>query len=195
MNKNNLKPYILLSILPLVYLSNTLEIALFMGITFIMLAAIVYGAGLLIDKFSVGRMRLYTYILLVAVVITMTMTILNTYFSLNQFMGIYLALTIFTIPQLKAQTSEIQKPMDYLWVILISFVALILIGFLREFLGTGSITLAAFGVDTIQVFASRFGIGILKRSEERRVGKECRYTRCGRDWSSDVCSSDLQYHN
>ncbi|HHX76693.1 MAG TPA: hypothetical protein GX698_04870 [Acholeplasmataceae bacterium] len=162
MNKNNLKPYILLSILPLVYLSNTLEIALFMGITFIMLAAIVYGAGLLIDKFSVGRMRLYTYILLVAVVITMTMTILNTYFSLNQFMGIYLALTIFTIPQLKAETSEIQKPMDYLWVILISFVALILIGFLREFLGTGSITLAAFGVDTIQVFASRFGIGILK---------------------------------
>lgn len=162
MNKNNLKPYILLSILPLVYLSNTLEIALFMGITFIMLAAIVYGAGLLIDKFSVGRMRLYTYILLVAVVITMTMTILNTYFSLNQFMGIYLALTIFTIPQLKAETSEIQKPMDYVWVMLISFVALILIGFLREFLGTGSITLAAFGVDTIQLFASRFGIGILK---------------------------------
>src|SRR5690554_3394764 len=27
------------------------------------------------------------------------------------------------------------------------------------------------------------------RSEERRVGKEW---RCGRDWSSDVCSSDLQ---
>lgn len=162
MNKNNLKPYILLSILPLVYLSNTLESALFMGITFIVLAAIVYGAGLLIDKFSVGRMRLYTYILLVAIVITMTMTILSTYFSLNQFMGIYLALTIFTIPQLKAETSEIQKPMDYVWVMLISFVALILIGFLREFLGTGSITLAAFGVDTIQLFASRFGIGILK---------------------------------
>src|SRR5687768_14812240 len=42
-----------------------------------------------------------------------------------------------------------------------------------------------------------------KRSEERRVGKECRsrwwashssrrrHTRCSRDWSSDVCSSDL----
>src|SRR3712207_3372841 len=27
------------------------------------------------------------------------------------------------------------------------------------------------------------------RSEERRVGKECRYWR---DWSSDVCSSDLR---
>src|ERR1035437_6255026 len=27
-----------------------------------------------------------------------------------------------------------------------------------------------------------------RRSEERRVGKECRYRR---DWSSDVCSSDL----
>src|SRR5690554_3287608 len=43
------------------------------------------------------------------------------------------------------------------------------------------------------------------RSEERRVGKECRcwgvgenssrrrHTRCGRDWSSDVCSSDLGF--
>src|SRR5579875_2446395 len=28
------------------------------------------------------------------------------------------------------------------------------------------------------------------RSEERRVGKECR-SRC--DWSSDVCSSDLEH--
>src|SRR5439155_1614474 len=31
----------------------------------------------------------------------------------------------------------------------------------------------------------------LWRSEERRVGKECRSTRWPRDWSSDVCSSDL----
>src|SRR5699024_9427071 len=30
------------------------------------------------------------------------------------------------------------------------------------------------------------------RSEERRVGKEHRYTRSKRDWSSDVCSSDLK---
>src|SRR5690348_14782102 len=29
------------------------------------------------------------------------------------------------------------------------------------------------------------------RSEERRVGKECRSTRWTGDWSSDVCSSDL----
>src|SRR5690348_2701968 len=31
----------------------------------------------------------------------------------------------------------------------------------------------------------------LTRSEERRVGKECRCTRWTGDWSSDVCSSDL----
>src|ERR1035437_6793586 len=35
----------------------------------------------------------------------------------------------------------------------------------------------------------RSSIGRSTRSEERRVGKECRY-RC--DWSSDVCSSDLR---
>src|SRR5699024_11022611 len=31
----------------------------------------------------------------------------------------------------------------------------------------------------------------LVRSEERRVGKDTMYTRSKRDWSSDVCSSDL----
>src|SRR5437899_1441781 len=34
----------------------------------------------------------------------------------------------------------------------------------------------------------------MNRSEERRVGKECksrRHTSCLSDWSSDVCSSDL----
>src|SRR5206468_2134435 len=41
----------------------------------------------------------------------------------------------------------------------------------------------------------------LLRSEERRVGKESRYrsggrhTRSDRDWSSDVCSSDLGHGN
>src|SRR5699024_6340385 len=32
----------------------------------------------------------------------------------------------------------------------------------------------------------------IQRSEERRVGKKCKYTRSKRDWSSDVCSSDLK---
>src|SRR5690625_4393094 len=32
---------------------------------------------------------------------------------------------------------------------------------------------------------------VMARSEERRVGKECLCTRWPRDWSSDVCSSDL----
>src|SRR3712207_2202541 len=37
-------------------------------------------------------------------------------------------------------------------------------------------------------FTEREHPDIVLRSEERRVGKECRYWR---DWSSDVCSSDL----
>src|SRR5699024_1231329 len=36
---------------------------------------------------------------------------------------------------------------------------------------------------------------IHKRSEERRVGKGCKATRSKRDWSSDVCSSDLKEAN
>lgn len=162
MYKNSLKPYILLSILPLVYLANTLETALFMGIVYLILAVAIYYSGLIIDKFSQGRARMYTYILLAAALITVTMTILNTYFTLNQLMGIYLSLTLIIIPQLKTEALSKQKPLDHLFMILVGFGALIAIGFLREFLGTGSITLLAFGVDTIQVFNADYGISILK---------------------------------
>src|SRR5690625_3884593 len=45
-------------------------------------------------------------------------------------------------------------------------------------------------------YACIINISSISRSEERRVGKECRikgrrHTRWPRDWSSDVCSSDL----
>lgn len=162
MNKNNLKPFILLSILPLIYLANTLETALFMGLVYVVLALIIYAGGLFINKFSEGRMRSYAYILLTASIVTIIMTVLGTYFSLNQLMGIYLALTIFTIPQLRLETVEEKSIVDHGFMILVGFVALVLIGFLREFLGTGSISLLAFGVDTVQVFDAKFGIAILK---------------------------------
>src|SRR5690554_5169772 len=61
------------------------------------------------------------------------------------------------------------------------------------------------GLDQVDAIITGTGMGCVRdsRSEERRVGKECRsrgwsslssrrrHTRCGRDWSSDVCSSDL----
>src|SRR5690625_4209272 len=41
----------------------------------------------------------------------------------------------------------------------------------------------------VRVFAAQ--VVQIRRSEERRVGKGWRATRWPRDWSSDVCSSDL----
>src|ERR1035438_382510 len=46
-------------------------------------------------------------------------------------------------------------------------------------------------VKSADEFHKRLGITGGIRSEERRVGEECRTTRCLSDWSSDVCSSDL----
>src|SRR5699024_6094565 len=40
-------------------------------------------------------------------------------------------------------------------------------------------------------FAVKLVVEVDIRSEERRVGKEGGFTRSKRDWSSDVCSSDL----
>lgn len=164
MLRNELKPYILLSILPLVYLANTLETALFMGLVYVLLALVVYFSGRLIDKFSEGRIKLYIYIILAAGLITVTMTILNTYFTLNQFMGIYLALTLFVLPQLKSDALSNEKVLPYIFMIGVGFILLLVIGFLREFLGTGSITLLAFGVETVQVFSREYAIAILNNA-------------------------------
>lgn len=164
MLRNDLKPYILLSILPLVYLANTLETALFMGLVYMLLALVIYFAGSLIERFSEGRIKLYIYIILAAGLITVTMTVLNTYFTLNQFMGIYLALTLFVLPQLKADALSKEKALPYVLMIGLGFVLLLVIGFLREFLGTGSITLLAFGIDTVQVFSREYAIAILNNA-------------------------------
>ena len=164
MLRNDLKPYILLSILPLVYLANTLETALFMGLVYVLLALVIYFAGILIEKFSEGRIKLYIYIILAAALITVTMTVLTTYFTLNQFMGIYLALTLFVLPQLKSDALSKEKVLPYVLMIGVGFVLLLVIGFLREFLGTGSITLLAFGVETVQVFDRAYAIAILNNA-------------------------------
>jgi len=164
MLRNDLKPYVLFSILPLIYLANTLETALFMGIVYVLLAVIIYFSGLLIDRFSEGRIKLYIYIILAASIITITMTIFNTYFTLNQFMGIYLALTLFVLPQLKMDALSKEKVLPYMFMIGVGLLTLLIIGFLREFLGTGSITLMAFGLDTVQVFSREYAISILKDS-------------------------------
>src|SRR5699024_6773843 len=79
-----------------------------------------------------------------------------------------------------------------------------LIGAAAVMWGQSDFILAShFGISLVS-FASVFLLTLLIfRSEERRVGKECRswvslfissrrrHTRSKRDWSSDVCSSDL----
>src|SRR5438876_183294 len=46
-------------------------------------------------------------------------------------------------------------------------------------------------ISTMACLVSHERATIMTRSEERRVGKECKSTRWTGDWSSDVCSSDL----
>src|SRR5687768_15408749 len=65
-----------------------------------------------------------------------------------------------------------------------------------------AIRILTIAISLSMIFAGQY-LPPLARSEERRVGKECRsreepydssrrrHTRCSRDWSSDVCSSDL----
>lgn len=83
MNKNNLKLFILLSILLFIYLVNILEIVFFMGLVYVVLVFIIYVGGLLINKFSEGRMCFYVYILLIVLIVIIIMIVLGIYFLLN----------------------------------------------------------------------------------------------------------------
>src|ERR1035438_8939490 len=71
------------------------------------------------------------------------------------------------------------------------------------YLGRGWCIAATISVEEAQSNFPDLLARVIARSEERRVGKECRsrwspylssrrrHTRCLSDWSSDVCSSDL----
>ncbi|WP_025725048.1 hypothetical protein [Acholeplasma granularum] len=162
MNKNDLKIYILLSILPLIYLTNTLEIAIFIGLVYVLLALILFAAGLLINKFSEGRLRLYSYIILAGAIITSTMFILNTYFTLNQFIGIYLSITLLLLPKFTGDKFKDISITNQLFMVVTGFITLIVIGLLREVLATGALSLPNFGVDSLELFDSKYAITILK---------------------------------
>ncbi|CDR31463.1 hypothetical protein Aocu_13900 [Acholeplasma oculi] len=158
MKRNDLKPFILLSLLPLIYLSTQLSIALWMGLIYSVLTLVVIGLGILIDKYLNGRIRIYTYLILMAAIITITMTILTAYVEINQWIGIYVALTLFLIPTLKEQKEPISV-WNQLFMLGVSLLTLILIGLFREVLSTGAINLFE---SNIQIFDGKYAITFFK---------------------------------
>lgn len=165
MEKHMMKSLVFLSVLPLIYISTSLEIALISGLVLVVLSLIIKGFSLLIVKFTTGRMTVYSYLLVTTAIISLTSIILGTFFNFGQLVPIYLSLLLFNSYIVDQGTGYRDLSFKNQLIILgVSFLLLIVIGFLREFLGTGSLYLSIFGMNKVQIFNEIYGIAILKEN-------------------------------
>ncbi len=161
MIKDVYKSMIMLSILPLIYIATSFELALLSGIVLLVVSLSIKGLSLWLEKLVSKRIALYAYLLLSASLITVFTIIYGTYFSNTQILGIYLSLILVNAGVLGSDDA----PLDFvkhLYVILIGFGVLLFIGLVREVLGSGSLTLSIFEVAPIKIFDAAYAIGFLK---------------------------------
>lgn len=163
MIKDVYKSLIMLSILPLIYISTSFEMALLAGLVLLVVSLSIKALSLWLGHFVHPRIALYTYILLSAALVTIFTIIYGTFFSTNQLLGIYLSLILVNVSVIGNEEEPLEF-MKHLWMSLIGFGILLVIGLLREVLGTGSFELSIFGLDAISIFDAEYGIGFLKEA-------------------------------
>lgn len=161
--KNLVKSLILLSVLPLIFISKSLEAALISGLVLLVVTMIIKGLSLVVDKFIEGRFRNYTYIVLAAGIISVITIILGTYISTAELFSIYFALIIMNL-DIVYNSEEKISVVKQLVISSLSLAVLIIIGLLREVLGTGTLTIALFNVEMIQIFDAKYAIGFLQQA-------------------------------
>lgn len=163
MDKNIYKSFIFLSVLPLIYVSTDFESAFFAGLVLLVISMLIKAASLVVDKYADGMAAIYTYVILTAALISFLSILLNTYFTLNETVGIYLSLLLFSVGLMHQRTVTVSHK-GQLIISVAAFGLLVLIGLLREVLGSGSLTIASFGLSTIELFDSAYAISFLRDS-------------------------------
>lgn len=161
--RNLSKSMILLSILPLIFIATSIEIALISGIVLFVVTMIIKLLSLFVDKFVEGRFRNYTYIVLAAGIITVLTIILGTYISTTQLYSIYFALIIMNLDIVYNPDQKVNL-VNQLIISVLSVVLLVVIGSLREVLGTGMITLSLLDVKEIVLFESKYAFAFLQQA-------------------------------
>ncbi len=163
MEKNMIKSLVFLSVLPLIYIATTLEIALISVLVLVVLSLVVKGLSYVINKFTTERATVYSYLFVAAAMISLTSMILGTYFEFSQLVPVYLSLLLFNVVVIDQGKGYQQLGFKQQIIVLFGALGLlIVIGFLREFLGTGSIGFTAFGMNKVQLFNEIYAIAILK---------------------------------
>lgn len=162
MRKIDYKSLVFLSALPLIYVSNTLEKALFVGVILLVVTMAIKGLTLLLNKYVEGRVALYSYLIIGAALLSILTIILNTYFILDEMIAVYLSLILLNSAIIKKDDEVLV--LDQLLVSLASLLILIIIGGLREVLSSGQIEFVSLFTKTFKLFNPRYGITFFKDS-------------------------------
>ncbi len=163
MIKDVYKSMIMLSILPLIYISTSFEMALLAGLVLLVVSVSIKALSLWLGHFVSARIALYTYILLSAAIVTVFTIIYGTYFSTNQLLGIYLSLILVNVSVIGNEEQPLEF-IKHIWISLSGFGILLVIGLLREVLGSGSFELSIFGLNAVSIFDAEYGITFLKEA-------------------------------
>lgn len=160
MRKIDYKSLVFLSVLPLIFVSNSFEKGLFTGLILLVVSLAIKGLSYIVDKFSSDRFRIYTYLLIGTTIITILTIILKTFFVFEDMLFVYISLILLNV-NIFNPSEEISFK-DLSLVSLISFLLLIVIGGLREVLGTGQIEFINLGSKTFKLFNPKYGLAFLK---------------------------------
>ena len=163
MIKDVYKSMIMLSILPLIYISTSFEMALLAGLVLLVVSVSIKALSLWLGHFVSARIALYTYILISAAIVTIFTIIYGTFFSTNQLLGIYLSLILVNVSVIGNEEQPLEF-IKHLWISLTGFGILLVIGILREVLGSGSFELSIFGLNAVSIFDAEYGIAFLKEA-------------------------------
>jgi len=160
MMKDTFKSLVMMSILPLIFISTSFEMALLAGLVMVVVTLAIKGLSLWLDTFVSKKIAVYSYILLSAALITVFSIIFQTFYSITELLGIYLSLILVNIAMM-SESDEKVSFVTYLKMVGIGFGLLLIIGLLREILGTGAFKLGIFGLDAITIFDAKFAFSFL----------------------------------
>src|SRR5690606_7860249 len=160
MNKKLIRDLSILSILPLIYVANSLEKGILLGAILLIVSMALKGVSILSDKFLERRISTYVKLMLGAALILVIQVVLSAYFTLNQLISLYLSLILFNV-NIMYKEEETLNVIEHLISNVGALVLIILIAFFREFLGTGAITFKTIANFSTVIFESKYAISFL----------------------------------
>ena len=163
MDKLSLKDLSIVSILPLIYISDRFETALIAGLVLSVVSFILKGFSVGFDRFLDEKTSLYGKLIVAAMIVSIASLVLQAFLTLPETFLVYLALILLNVELLHQKGKEADFK-GHGKMLIMSFGLLLVIGLFREVIGTGSFGMTSFGLESISLFQSEYALSFLNQA-------------------------------